>query len=124
MTFPVRLFAIFALAAAPVAAHAEGVWSAQGCGSEPSMPSLDVSSVERYNASIDKATTYEKAARTYNACVSREATKQQTAISNEAKVKMGHIQEGSSAVQKRIGANFTKIASQLKAADAKFGKKH
>lgn len=105
-------------------AHAEGLWTAAGCGAEPSAPTLDVSSVDRYNASVDKAASYEKAARTYNACVAKEATRQQTVISNEAKTKMEHIQEGSSAVQKRIATNFSKFTTQLKTAGAKLGKAH
>ena len=107
-----------------VSAHAEGLWTASGCGAEPSAPTLDVSSVDRYNASVDKAASYEKAARTYNACVAKEATRQQTVISNEAKTKMEHIQEGSSAVQKRIAANFSRFTTQLKTAGAKLGKAH
>lgn len=121
-TFAICAAASLLLLGAP--AHAEGLWTAAGCGAEPSAPTLDVSSVDRYNASVDKAASYEKAARVYNACVAKEATRQQTVISNEAKAKMEHIQEGSSAVQKRIAANFSKYTTQLKTAGAKLGKAH
>lgn len=107
----------------PLAAHAEGAWTAQSCGAEPQAPSIDTSSVDRYNASIDRASAYEKAARTYNSCVAREANKQETAASEEARAKIAHIHEGSVAVQGRIAANFTRITTQLKAAGAKFGGK-
>ncbi|MGV4876165.1 hypothetical protein [Acetobacter indonesiensis] len=103
-------------------AHAAATgWSAAACGAEPTMPSLDVSSVEHYNASVDKATTYEKAARAYNSCVAKTANKEETAISNDAREKIAHIHEGSAAVQKHIAANFTRMTAALKAGSAKFG---
>lgn len=104
-------------------AHAAsaGGWGAPACGAEPAAPSVDVSSVEHYNASVDKVTAYEKAARAYNTCVARTANKEETAISNEAREKIAHIHEGSSAVQKRIAGNFVHLTASLKAASAKFG---
>lgn len=104
-----------------VARAAATGWTAAACGAEPTMPSLDVSSVEHYNASVDKATTYEKAARAYNSCVAKTANKEETAISNEAREKIAHIHEGSAAVQKHIAANFTRMTAVLKAGSAKFG---
>ncbi|NHN89331.1 hypothetical protein [Acetobacter conturbans] len=121
-TFAICFAASLTIAGVLAPAHAESLWAASGCGAEPSAPSLDVSTVDHYNASVDKVASYEKAARAYNGCVSKEATHQQTAISTEAKAKMDHIQEGSSTVQKRIAGNFTKFNTQLKAAGAKLGK--
>lgn len=104
------------------AAGAAGAWAAPAaCGAEPAAPSVDVSSVEHYNASVDKVTAYEKAARAYNTCVARSANKEETAISNEAREKIAHIHEGSATVQKRIAANFVHLTASLKAASAKFG---
>lgn len=102
---------------------ASGGWSAAECGSEPVMPALDVSSVEHYNASVDKATAYQKAARAFNACVAKAANKQETAISNEARDKIAYVHEGSQAVQKHIAANFTHMTTTLKAGSSKFGGK-
>lgn len=112
-----------AVVSAPVAHAAGGGWSAPVCGAEPTMPSLDVASVEHYNASVDKATAYQKAARAYNSCVSHAANKEETAISNEAREKIAYVHEGSQAVQKRIAANFTHMSATLKAGNAKFGGK-
>lgn len=106
-----------------VPAHAaERGWVPSTCGAEPDAPAVDASSVEKYNASVDKVSAYEKAARTYNACVSKTAVKEETAISNEARDKIAHIHEGSSAVQQRISANFTQLTSALKAGGAKLQK--
>lgn len=104
-------------------ASARAAWVPTDCGREPTAPTLDVSSVEAYNAGVDKVAAYEKAARAYNSCVSKEAAREETAISNEAKAKMAPYQEGSAAVQKRIAANFTKFNTELKTAAAKFNKK-
>ncbi|OUI85809.1 hypothetical protein [Acetobacter tropicalis] len=113
------------MAALPVvsgqAQAATTAWTASACGAEPTMPSMDVSSVEHYNASVDKATTYEKAARAYNGCVARTANKEETAISNEAREKIAHIHEGSAAVQKRIATNFSRMTASLRAGSSKFG---
>ncbi|MBS1015363.1 hypothetical protein [Acetobacter persici] len=109
------------LADSGTARAATGAWGAPACGAEPAAPAVDVSSVERYNASVDKVTAYEKVARAYNTCVARAANKEETAISNEAREKIAHIHEGSSVVQKRIAGNFVHLTASLKAASAKFG---
>ncbi|GCD75436.1 hypothetical protein NBRC3299_1728 [Acetobacter pasteurianus NBRC 3299] len=101
---------------------ADKMWAASACGAEPVAPSVEVSSVDKYNASVDKVSAYEKAARTYNSCVVKAAVKEETAISNEAREKIAHIHEGSSTVQKRIAGNFTKLTTALKAGGAKLQK--
>ncbi|QHM92266.1 hypothetical protein [Acetobacter pasteurianus] len=101
---------------------ADKMWTASACGAEPVPPSVEVSSVDKYNASVDKVSAYEKAARTYNSCVAKAAVKEETAISNEAREKIAHIHEGSSTVQKRIAGNFTKLTTALKAGGAKLQK--
>ncbi|GBR03577.1 hypothetical protein [Acetobacter oeni] len=114
--------AAFSLGVSGTATRAATVWTASGCGSEPSAPALDVSGVDKYNSSVDRAAAYEKAARAYNACVSKEANREETIASNEARDKISHIHEGSTAVQQRIAANFTKMTTTLKAAGNKFSK--
>lgn len=101
---------------APVAAAAPAAgWSAAQCGREPVAPAVDTSTVDRYNASVDHVTTYEKTARAFNACVSKAATTQQTAISNDARAQIDAIQSVSSGVQKRIAGNFTALTTALRA---------
>lgn len=101
-------------------AHAAGTWSASDCGKEPTPPTVDISSVEHYNTSVDKVMAYEKAARTYNACVASEATKAETAVSNDAKQQIDHIHAASVAVQKKLAANFVDLSGKLKAGSKKF----
>lgn len=117
------LAAVAVLPVGAKAAYAAGSWSAADCGTEPAMPTLDVSTVEHYNASVDKATAYQKAARAYNTCVAKTANKQETAISNEAKEKIAYVHEGSAAVQKHIAANFAHMTAALKAGSSKFAAK-
>ncbi len=97
-------------------------WTPAACGAEPAAPVVDVSSVEKYNASVDKVSAYEKAARAYNACVSKTALKEETAISNDARDQIAYVHEGSTAVQQRIGANFTQLTTALKAGGARLQK--
>lgn len=97
-----------------VAGSAGGGWSAPQCGREPVAPQIDTSTVQRYNASVDQVTAYDQAARSYNACVSRQATAEQTTISNDARARIDAIQAGSSGVQKRIAGNFAALAEALR----------
>ncbi len=96
-----------------------GGWSAAQCGREPAAPAVDTTTIDRYNASVDRVTAYERAARSYNACVSKAATTEQTAISNEARTRIDAIQAVSSGVQKRIAANFGALTEALRAGTPK-----
>ena len=91
-----------------------GGWAAP-CGREPAAPTVDTTTVDRYNASVDRVTAYEHAARSYNGCVSRSATTEQTAISNDARARIDAIQSVSGGVQKRIAANFASLTASLRA---------
>ncbi len=90
-------------------------WGAAQCGREPAAPAVDTTTIDRYNASIDRVAAYERAARSYNACVARTATTEQTAISNEARTRIDAIQAVSAGVQKRIAANFGALTAALRA---------
>ena len=102
---------------------AQAGWSAPNCGREPAPPVVDSGSVDRYNASIDRVGAYDKAARAYSGCVSREAVAEQSAISNDARVRMAAINGAATAVQKRIAGNFGALSAQLKAGGQKLGAK-
>lgn len=92
----------------------DGGWSPASCGREPQAPAVETATIARYNASIDAVTAYDQSARTYNACVSRAATEEQTAISNQAKLRIDSIQQVSTGVQRRIAANFAALSAALK----------
>lgn len=109
--------------ASAAAAPSAGNWSPGNCGREPAAPVVDASTVDRYNSSVDQVTAYEKAARSYNACVSKEATAEQTAISNTARSRIDQVQAISSGVQKRIAANFTSLTTALRNASPKLQSK-
>ena len=106
--------------AATRAAAAAG-WSAANCGREPLAPAVDSGSVERYNASIDKVGAYDRAARAYSECVSRQAVAEQGAISNDARARMAVINNAAGAVQRRIAGNFAALSAQLRAGGQKLG---
>ena len=110
------------VAPAPSQAASSG-WTASGCGHEPAPPAVESASVEKYNASIDRVSAYDKAARAYSACVNRQAGSEQTAISNEARARMSVINAGAASVQKRIAGNFAALSAQLHSAGQKLGAK-
>jgi len=103
---------------------AQAGWSAPNCGHEPPAPAVESSSVERYNASIDRVSAYDKAARAYSTCVSRQAVSEQSAISNDARARMATINNAANAVQKRIAGNFAALSAQLHNAGQKLGAKN
>lgn len=119
------LFALLGLGClSPTYVHAveSKIWVAQGCGSEPMPPSVDVSTVDKYNASVDAVTHYENTARDYNSCVSRKGVADETAISNDARKKMNFVHAGSSAVQQRISKNFVDLTNALQQGNANLQK--
>ena len=116
------VFASLMTAANPALAAQAG-WSAPNCGREPAPPAVDAGSVDRYNASIDRVSAYDKAARAYSGCVSKQAVAEQSAISNDARLRMASINAGATSVQKRIAGNFGALAAQLRAAGQKLGAK-
>nr|WP_321983065.1 hypothetical protein [uncultured Lichenicoccus sp.] len=108
---------------APAPSRAATGWTASGCGHEPAPPVVESASVEKYNASIDRVSAYDRAARAYSACVNRQAGSEQTAISNDARARMGVINAGAASVQKRIAGNFAALSAQLHNAGQKLGAK-
>ncbi len=102
-------------ATARAASSSGAAWSAPQCGREPAAPGVDTSTVDRYNASVDRVTIYERQARAFNACVSKSASAQQTAISNDARARIDAIQAVRGDVQKRIATNFTSLTTALRA---------
>jgi hypothetical protein len=110
------------LSASPGLAAQPG-WSAPACGREPAPPAVESGSVDRYNASIDSARAYDRAARAYSDCVSRHAVADQSAISQDARLRMASINAVATSVQKRIAGNFSALSAQLRAAGQKLGAK-
>jgi len=108
------------LVVGPVCA-AEAGWSADRCGREPAAPTVTATSTAEYNASVDRVTAYEKAARAYNSCVSGQAGSAENAISQEARGRIEKIHAASSAVQQRIAANFSALTRQLTVAGKRLG---
>lgn len=106
------------LAAAPLSARAYADPTAR-CGQEPDAPVITGGDTAHYNASVDRFSAYEKAARAYNACVSAQASKEETAISEDARARIAKVHATSVAVQQRIAANFAKLSALLTAASHK-----
>lgn len=117
----VMLFSACPVLTAQAGRAAQAGWSASSCGREPAPPAVDSGSVERYNASIDRVSAYDKSARAYTACVSRQAVAEQNAISNDARLRMASINSVAVSVQRRIADNFGALSAQLKAAGQKLG---
>ena len=112
------LLSVFAFG---TASAAESGWSAPKCGAEPDAPAVKAGTVAQYNESVDRVTAYEKEARAYNACVSGQANREETAISQEASAKISRTHSASAAVQTRIAGSFQKLSSELTAAGRKIG---
>ncbi len=124
MIRPVAAFCGLSLLSAlafATAGAAESSWSAPKCGAEPEAPVVKAGTVAQYNESVDRVTAYEKEARAYNACVSGQANREETAISQEASAKISRIHSASAAVQTHIAGSFQKLSSELTAAGRKLG---
>lgn len=94
---------------------------ATSCGHEPKAPAINVSNVTNYNASVEQFTAYNKSARIYYACISKQTHAKQLTISQKAKTDMELIQKVSTDVRMHIAANLTKMQAELKAGGKKLG---
>ncbi|MFT9448459.1 hypothetical protein [Gluconobacter japonicus] len=112
---------LLSVLAAGTATAADSGWSAPKCGAEPTAPTVKAGTVAQYNESVDRVTAYEKEARAYNACVSGQANREETAISQEASARISHIHTASAVVQSRIAGSFQKLSTELTAAGRKLG---
>lgn len=89
------------------------------CGSEPKVPSINVSNVSNYNASVDHLNNYNKAVRTYYACIVKQARAKQLAISQKAKSEMEAIQKTTTEINTHITSNLTKMRAEIVAGNKK-----
>ena len=89
-------------------------WPPTQCGREPAPPPVETATVERYNASVDRVTLYERQARAFDACVSKAAGAAQTAISDDARQRINAVQDTRVALQRRITANFATLGAALR----------
>ncbi|MGR8981334.1 MAG: hypothetical protein ACU84H_14750 [Gammaproteobacteria bacterium] len=81
------VYGILMLAAAstvPAGTLSEGVWSPNGCGDEPEMPSPDSSSLDAYNESLGEINDWQRRSEKYFDCVAKEATADNTLIAKTA----------------------------------------
>lgn len=92
-----------------------------GCGNEPKVPSINVSNVANYNASVEAYTRYNNAVRTYYACVAKQARARQVAISQKAKEDMDVVQKSSAEIRAHLTTNLNRIQAELKAGGQKLG---
>ena len=97
-------------------------WSPKGCGAEPEKPTLDLSDQVKYNKSVDEVNAYEEKAKTWNACMMKEANAAMVSVSNDAKARMAAISDSASHIQGKVWAGFTDYSAQFKAAQEKFSK--
>ena len=99
-----------------------GAWSPQGCGAEPVRPVLDLGDRTKYNHSADVVNEYEGKAKTWDACVMKQASADMEAISTAAKARMAGINHEATQIQARVYAGFGEYTTQFKAAQERFEK--
>ena len=104
------------------AAAGQSAWSPQACGAEPTPPVLDLSDRAKYNHSADVVNDYEAKAKTWDACVMKQANSDMEAISAAAKSRMAVISHEATQIQARLYAGFGDYTTQFKAAQERFEK--
>lgn len=97
-------------------------WSPQACGAEPARPVLDLSDRAKYNRSADVVSDYEAKAKTWGACVMKQARADMQAISAAAGSRMTGIDREATQIQARVYAGFGDYAAQFKTAQERFEK--
>jgi hypothetical protein len=90
---------------------ADGIWSPNGCGTEPPAPAIDQDSVSSYNLSVKAVNEWQKIANAYNTCLINEANADNALIAKTA-----------NDAQSRLRAAIDKINNDVTAAKAKLDK--
>lgn len=105
------------------AALAQGAaWSPTGCGNEPEKPAVDLSDRTSYNKSVEAVKEYQEQAKTWDACVMKEANAAMASVNSEARARMTAISESANRIQSRVWAGFQDYSEQFKAAQEKLSK--
>ena len=99
-----------------------GPWSPRECGAEPARPVLDLGDRTKYNHSADVVNEYEGKAKTWDACVMKQANSDMEAISAAAKARMAGISHDATQIQARVYAGFGEYTAQFKTAQERFEK--
>ena len=99
-----------------------GAWSPQECGAEPARPVLDLGDRAKYNHSADVVNEYEGKAKTWDACVMKQANSDMEAISAAAKARMAAISHDATQIQAQVYAGFSEYTTQFKTAQERFEK--
>ncbi len=97
-------------------------WSPQACGAEPVRPVLDLSDRAKYNHSADVVNEYEAKAKTWDACVMKQANSDMEAISAAAKSRMAGISHEATQIQARVYSGFGDYTAEFKTAQERFDK--
>ena len=111
-----------AASAAPDAGAGEAAWSPQACGAEPAPPVLDLSDRAKYNHSAEVVNDYEAKAKTWDACVMKQASSDMEAISAAARSRMAGINHDATQIQARLYAGFGDYTTKFRAAQERFEK--
>lgn len=93
-------------------------WAAS-CGNEPKAPSINVSNISNYNASVDRLRNYDKAVRPYYACIVKQARAKQLFINQKAKNEMEVVHKSMAEINTRITNNLNKMQAEIVAANKK-----
>lgn len=86
-----------------------GQWAPTGCGAKPVAPTLDLSSADAYNKSVDGVNAYRQAIRPYLDCLVKEANADIGIISKSATVAQVSAKEANDKIQADVKAAEEKL---------------
>lgn len=88
---------------------AKGVWTPSGCGTEPTAPKVNQTTVDNYNKSVKTINEWEEKVATYNACVVKEANEDNASIAKSANERQAKLKALSEKVQADTAAAKAKL---------------
>ena len=106
------LMTLNAVSVATAGTITKGTWSPSACGSNPSSPPIDTSTVEAYNKSVMAINEWQKKANDYNSCLINEANTDNALIAKTA-----------NDAQNQLRAVMDKIKTETDVAKAKLDTK-
>ena len=91
-----------------------GAWTPSGCGPEPAVPSIDVSSEKAFNTSLNAEEDFEKKIGIYDDCAIKEANTDASAVSAAANGLKQHAHDAEAKLQSAIDAGMDQYAKKKK----------
>jgi hypothetical protein len=87
----------------------KGVWTPNGCGTEPALPAINQSNVDGYNKSVKTINEWQQKVSVYSGCVVKEANEDNASVAKYANEHQAKLQKMTEKVHAETEAAKAKL---------------